>query len=203
MRQLTGDDWSSPCLATNSLWVGYLAETLAAEKGQPLTAAQKRELRAFRQRAVRCASCVDLLADPLLTPFWEEVVEEEIEEEMVEVDNEEVEMVGDGQEVGSVAASAAAAGGSGVAAKATSAAGNGRKVASKAKQVASGRPRAAAAGLAGPTLQQGDVSVGQGVLHECESQLVHDTQTASSDGGGGGGRARGSSRRRGGGRSKR
>lgn len=48
MRRLNQDDWSSSCLATNCLWVAYLAEMIVKEKASACNGAHKRQLREFR-----------------------------------------------------------------------------------------------------------------------------------------------------------
>lgn len=71
MRKLNGDDWAASCLATNCLWVAYLAEILATEKGSTLSTAQKRRLREFRKRAVQAPCCSQLvLEDELFKGLW-------------------------------------------------------------------------------------------------------------------------------------
>ncbi|KAG2436314.1 hypothetical protein HXX76_006625 [Chlamydomonas incerta] len=86
MRSAVDRDWSARCPETNCLWLSYLAEVLAqqfgggagggakgpagskkgaAAPGLKLSAAQKREMREFRKRAVACSSCGDLILDQL------------------------------------------------------------------------------------------------------------------------------------------
>lgn len=72
MRKLTRDDWASSCLATNTVWLGYLAETLAAEKGGNwMTAAQRKALRAFRRRVAKCESAGGAVWDELFEGLWQ------------------------------------------------------------------------------------------------------------------------------------
>ncbi|GLC76657.1 hypothetical protein PLESTF_001813900 [Pleodorina starrii] len=72
MRSLVDNDWSSQCPATNCLWLSYLAEVLSkrfassgAGKGVRLSAAHKRQLRGFRERALAYGSCGELVWDEL------------------------------------------------------------------------------------------------------------------------------------------
>ncbi|PNH03564.1 hypothetical protein TSOC_010381 [Tetrabaena socialis] len=96
MRRLVGDDWSASVPATNCLWLAYMAEVLGAKYGggvgtakyggggkghgegkarAPLSAAQRRQLREFRKRAVAYDNCRELLRDELFEGLVQEAEE--------------------------------------------------------------------------------------------------------------------------------
>lgn len=71
MRKLiVGDDWSASCPQTNCVWVAYMAEVLAAEKGACMSAGEKKALRAFRRRVLKCAACSEVVWDELFAGLW-------------------------------------------------------------------------------------------------------------------------------------
>eukprot|EP00798_Chlamydomonas_sp_ICE-L_P014639 gene14639-20675_t len=77
MRKLNGDEWASSHMATNCLWMSYLAEIVATEKlgtsskSNRGVTQQKKVLREFRKRAVKYSSCGEMvLADPLFQGLW-------------------------------------------------------------------------------------------------------------------------------------
>eukprot|EP00959_Pyramimonas_sp_CCMP1952_P304071 6363797-Pyramimonas_sp.AAC.1 len=55
MRAANKDRWEEHHPRTNCMWVHYLADTILTKKGVPMSGKQKKELGAFRQRALKYA----------------------------------------------------------------------------------------------------------------------------------------------------
>ncbi len=48
MAKIVKGDWSAHRPATNAAWVAYLADAVVTLKNTPMTAQEKRQLRAFK-----------------------------------------------------------------------------------------------------------------------------------------------------------
>ena len=74
MRERTDKRWEESCLATNCLWLSYLAETLAQEKivGSSAEANKARKLlRDFKTRCLGYSAAGELaIKDPLFIGIW-------------------------------------------------------------------------------------------------------------------------------------
>lgn len=70
MKKTVQGRWENFCPKTNALWVHHLADVMLNSKKMPLTNGEKRELRAFRQRALKAESCCDLVFDSLFSALW-------------------------------------------------------------------------------------------------------------------------------------
>ncbi|GMH33792.1 hypothetical protein BSKO_01626 [Bryopsis sp. KO-2023] len=70
MRKAVKDQWADFCPKTNALWIHYLTDVLLTLKKIPMTDSDKRDLRAFRKRALQAKSCCDLVFDSLFSALW-------------------------------------------------------------------------------------------------------------------------------------
>jgi hypothetical protein len=73
MRKVTRDRWAGFYPSTNSLWMHYLADTVAALLEHRLAPSDRHALRGFRRRALQYQSCGELIWDEFFDGQWRHV----------------------------------------------------------------------------------------------------------------------------------